>query len=193
MLRLGVTGGIGSGKTFVCSIFSRLGIPVYSADSRAKELVYAPTVKQQIIDKFGAEAFMDGKYNRAYIASIVFNDKVKLEELNKIIHPAVLNDWQEFCLANAQHAYIVKEAAIMLEIPESRATVDQVVLVTAPEELRIKRVIKRDGISEAEVIQRMKNQLSDEEKIKLCDWQIINDESHSVIEQVYNIHQTLIS
>jgi len=189
MLRVGITGGIGSGKTTVCSIFEKLGVPVYYADPRAKDLVNTnQELQNKIINAFGQNSFIEGAYNRAFIASIVFSDKVKLDLLNSIIHPFVLNDWKSFCLEHAQSPYIIKEAAIMLET-ESKNSVDHIVLVHAPLETRIKRIHERDKVSEAEIKARIESQMSEEEKMKLADSIVYNDQSHSLIEQVLALHK----
>ena len=189
MLRVGITGGIGSGKTTVCSIFEKLGIPVYYADSRAKELVNTNSeLQNKISNAFGQNSFIEGAYNRAFIASIVFSDKKKLELLNSIIHPFVLNDWEVFCQLHKQSPYVIKEAAIMLET-ESKNSVDHILLVHAPLETRIKRIQERDKVSENEIKARIESQMPDEEKIKMADSIIYNDQTHSLIEQVLDLHQ----
>ncbi|HEY1045269.1 MAG TPA: dephospho-CoA kinase [Bacteroidia bacterium] len=192
MIRLGVTGGIGSGKTTVCAIFEHLGVPVYYADIRAKQLVdQDPEIKQAIINEFGQESFKNNIYNRSFIASIVFNDRSKLEKLNDIIHPAVLNDWNKFCQQHSQLPYVVKEAAIMLET-DSKNSIDEIALVFAPLDLRIKRVSSRDGSTEAEIMARINAQMPEEEKLKLADYVIINDEKNSLIEQVMSLHHKFV-
>lgn len=191
MLRLGITGGIGSGKSTVCRIFEFLDVPVYYADQRSKELVSTqPEIRKAIVHYFGEEAFKDGIYNRPYMAGIVFKDKSKLELLNGIIHPFVLKDWDEFCSKYAHLPYIIKEAAIMLET-ESRNSIDKVALVYAPKELRIQRVLERDHIEKAAVEARMNMQMPEEEKLKKADIVIYNDGEHSLIEQVLKLHSQL--
>ena len=193
MIRLGITGGIGSGKTTVCAIFERLGVPVYYADIRAKQLVDEdPEIRKAIVSEFGQESFKNNIYNRSFIASIVFNDRSKLEKLNGIIHPAVLNDWVKFCRQHAQLPYVVKEAAIMLET-DSKKSIDEIALVFAPLSLRIKRISTRDGSSEPEIMARINSQMPEEEKLKLADYVIINDEKHSLIEQVMSLHHKFMN
>lgn len=193
MLRLGVTGGIGSGKSTVCKIFEHLGVPVYNADDRAKFLIANDSsIQNGIISVFGDDAYLDGIYNRPYISKIVFEDKVKLRQLNDIVHPAVLNDWALFCAGHQDHKYIVKEAAIMLE-SEGRNSIDKVVLVYAPEDVRINRVMQRDNVSEEAVKTRIASQMPEEEKMKLADFVIYNDGQHdSLIQQVLNLHNQLL-
>ena len=189
MLRVGITGGIGSGKTTVCSIFERLGVPIYYADSRAKELVNTNSeLQNKITNAFGQNSFIEGAYNRAFIASIVFSDKEKLELLNSIIHPFVLNDWEVFCHEHANCSYVIKEAAIMLET-DSKNSIDHIVLVHSPLETRIQRIQKRDKVSEAEIKARIESQMSEDDKMKLADSVIYNDQEHSLIEQVLALHQ----
>ena len=189
MLRVGITGGIGSGKTTVCTIFEKLGVPVYYADPRAKDLVNAnQELQNKITNAFGQNSFIEGAYNRAFIASIVFSDKEKLELLNSIIHPFVLNDWRSFCQKHAHSPYVIKEAAIMLET-ESKNSVDHIVLVHAPLEIRIQRIQERDKVSETEILARIEAQMSEVEKMKLADSIIYNDQEHSLIEQVLALHQ----
>lgn len=193
MLKIGVTGGIGSGKTTVCLLFQQLySIPVYFADVRAKHLVEQDEhVKTQIIHLLGNEAYIDNKYNRSYIASKVFNDKNLLHQLNSIIHPAVFNDAQQFFNKHTNEKYVLYEAAILFE-SGSYKMMDKTILVVAPTSLRVERTIKRDNISEDLVMQRIKNQKTDEEKLKLCNFAIINDGEHDLKEQVIKLHQTLI-
>jgi dephospho-CoA kinase len=184
MLKLGITGGIGSGKTTVCKIFEQFGVPVYYADDRAKWLVNNHgALKNKIIETFGQSSFIDGAYNRKYISKIVFGNNEKLNLLNHIIHPYVFDDWKTFCEDNSDKPLIIKEAAIMLET-DSKNTVDKIVLVYAPKSLRIARIKKRDHIEEDEIIRKMNAQMSDEDKIPLADFVIYNDEEHSLIEQV---------
>ncbi len=191
MLRLGITGGIGSGKTTVCKIFESLGVPVYYADIRAKEIVAQNLqLRQELIQTFGEDAFINGEYNRAYIASVVFADKAKLEILNNIIHPHVLNDWEQYCQQYQHLPYIIKEAAIMLET-DSKQTIDKVALVYAPKDIRLERVMKRDGVDAATIKARMVMQMPEEEKLQLADVVIYNDMQHSLIEQVLALHKQL--
>jgi dephospho-CoA kinase len=192
MIRLGITGGIGSGKSTVCNMFAYLGVPVYNADERAKWLVnHHAGLRSDIIAAFGAEAFAGGEYNRSYIAGIVFSDKSKLEKLNSIIHPVVLNDWAEFCKEHSQQTYVIKEAAIMLEAG-GRASLDKIILVYCPKELRIQRLMERDRLTREEIELRINSQMPEEEKMKLVDHVIYNDQEHSLLEQVQNLHQLMM-
>jgi dephospho-CoA kinase len=192
MLKLGITGGIGSGKSTVCDIFKQLGVPVYNADERAKALVDTNSeIKLKIIAEFGEDSFINNIYNRSYIASIVFNDPLKLSVLNSIIHPAVLKDWEDYCKIHKDKKYIVKEAAIMLET-DSKNSIDRIVLVYAPLVLRKMRLKHRNPNNYKEILKRIESQMPDEEKMELADDVIFNDEYHSLIEQVLKIHSELM-
>ena len=191
MLRLGITGGIGSGKTLVCSIFQQLGVPVYNADTRAKWLINNHTeLKTKLIKQFGEATFKDGLYNTAHISSIVFGNPTQLALLNAIIHPAVFEDWKQFCELHQTAPLVIKEAAIMLET-DSKYTVDKIALVYAPLALRMQRVMQRDQISEADLLKKINAQMAEEEKLKLADYVIVNDGEQSLVEQVLKLHQQL--
>lgn len=188
---IGITGGIGSGKSTVARIFGLLGIPVYSADDAAKEIMVKD---QQLIGEikahFGAESYLDdGSLNRKYIANIVFNDKDQLEKLNSIVHPATIRD-SEAWARKQKSPYVIKEAALMFE-SESFHYVDKVIGVYAPESLRVLRVMKRDGVSRNEVLARMHKQIDDRIKMKLSDYVVYNDEQQMVIPQVLALHKLL--
>lgn len=190
---IGLTGGIGSGKTTVAKIFALLGIPVYYADEAAKDImVRDPDLAAQIRAHFGNEAYhADGTLHRKYIADIVFNDKDRLAVLNSLVHPATIRDSEAW--ARRQSApYVIKEAALMFE-SESFHHVDKVITVYAPEALRIRRVMQRDGTDRNAVIARMHKQLDERIKCKLADYVIYNDEQQLVIPQVLALHQTLRS
>lgn len=186
---IGITGGIGSGKSTVARIFSLLGIPVYSADDAAKEIMVKDLqLIEEIKAHFGAESYLpDGSLNRKYIANIVFNDKSQLEKLNSIVHPATIRD-SEAWARKQRSPYVIKEAALMFE-SESFHHVDKVIGVYAPESLRILRVMKRDGVSRNEVLARIHKQIDDRIKMKLSDHVIYNDEQQMVIPQVLALHK----
>lgn len=196
MLRIGITGGIGSGKTTVCKIFETLHIPIYYADDRAKWLmVNSPALKNGILQLFGDKAYSsEGVLNRAHIGSIAFSSPAKLQKLNALVHPAVFVDgenWQQEQLALGA-PYTLKEAALIYETG-SYKTLDKVIVVTAPEDLRIERVMKRDGLTAEEVKDRIARQLPEEEKVEKADFVIQNDGTHSLIKQVLSIHQELLA
>lgn len=195
MLRIGITGGIGSGKTTVCKIFETLNIPIYYADDRAKWLmVNSPALQTGIQQLFGKEAyFKNGTLNRAHIGSIAFKDPAKLQKLNALVHPAVFVDgenWQQEQLALGA-PYTLKEAALIYETG-SYKMLDKVIVVSAPEELRIERVIKRDQLSAEEVKERIARQMPESEKVSKADFVIQNDGQHSLIKQVLAIHQAIL-
>lgn len=192
MLRVGITGGIGSGKSLVTRIFSTIGVPVYYADDAAKRLMNEDVaIRQELISAFGESTYADGILNRKYLSSIVFNDPVKLAQLNAIVHPVTINDaavWME-----KQNApYIIKEAALIFE-SGSQDMLDHIIGVYAPESLRIHRVMKRDGITREDVKARMRKQIEETIKMRLCDTVILNDEQHLVIQQVLDVHQQLLN
>lgn len=191
MLKVGITGGIGSGKTLVCKIFETLGIPVYYADERAKWLMtHAPEVRRAIIRLFGAQAYENEQLNRAYIAGIVFKDPEKLHQLNAIVHPAVKKDGQAWHERQKDAPYTLKEAALIFE-SGSFKDLDKVITVFAPKDLRIQRILARDQTTEEAVKARMDQQMPEEEKIARADFVIYNDGGHSLIRQVYAIHEQL--
>lgn len=186
MLKIGITGGIGSGKTTVAKIFEVIDIPVYYADDAARHLMNTnEELKAQIKAAFGEESYTDGKLNRKYLASIVFNSPEKLNLLNSLIHPATLADAARW-MSQQSSPYILKEAALLFE-SGSNKDLDYVIGVTAPLALRLQRVISRDHVSKAEVLQRMSSQMDEEEKMKRCDFIIFNDETRPVIPQVLEL------
>ncbi len=191
MLVIGLTGGIGSGKTTIAKIFEVLGIPVYYADEEAKRIMNEDEhLKGKLILLFGEEAYSNGVLNRRHISSIVFRDKEKLHQLNAIVHPLTIADSDRWMQAQTT-PYAIKEAALIFE-SGANIQLDYVIGVSSPVELRVKRVMTRDNISSTEVERRIENQLSEEEKMKLCDFVIFNDEEQPVIPQVLAIHEMLI-
>jgi dephospho-CoA kinase len=193
MLKVGITGGIGSGKTTVCKIFELLGIPVFYADQAAKELMqHDEGLKLKLRKKFGTDTYHpDGSINRTYLANIVFKDEAQLEALNAIVHPAVFSAFDQW-LSKQSAKYVVKEAALLFE-SGSHQLCDFNVLVQAPEEIRIERVMKRDQITKEQVMGRIAQQMSDEEKSKLADHLLMNDEKELLIPQIMNLHQKLLA
>lgn len=188
-LKVGITGGIGSGKTLICKVFELLGVPLYNADERAKWLVANnTTIKSLLIKNFGEQSFMDGKLNRSYISSIVFEDQQKLELLNSIIHPEVEKDFEEWVAQHSQHPYVLKEAALLYE-SGSYKKLDTIISVYAPVELRIKRLLVRDPHRTKNDIENiMHKQMDEEEKRSRADYVIYNDEKAMVIPQVLQLH-----
>lgn len=192
MKKIGLTGGIGSGKSTVARIFEVMGIPVYYADDRAKQLmVEDPELKAGIIALFGAEAYSQNELNRAHIAHLAFSDPTLLKKLEALVHPAVLADGERWHNGQQGVPYTIKEAALLFESGSYKA-LDRIIVVTAPLELRIERVMKRDQISRDSVEARIARQMLEEEKIKLADFIIVNDGSRSLIRQVGEIHRQII-
>jgi dephospho-CoA kinase len=193
MKKIGLTGGIGSGKSTVAEIFLRLGIPVFVSDRVAKELQEEDEkLVSEITGIFGKEIYSGNKLNRSELAAIVFADKKKLAQLNGVVHPAVARAFEKFCAENQHAKYVLKESAILFEIGDDK-NLDGMIVVTAPDELRIHRVMQRDGIEKEAVLQRMKNQLSQEDKAAKANYLIVNDEQMLVIPQVLSISEKIIS
>jgi dephospho-CoA kinase len=186
---VGITGGIGSGKTTACQVFEQLGVPVYYADVRAKHLMAnSPQLKSKVIQAFGEKAYVNGVLNRVYLAKEVFNSKDKLSVLNGLVHPAVADDFDEWLEANKTADYVLKEAAILFE-SGAYHNVDVSVLIIAPEEMRIDRVVKRDGTTRDDVLRRIKNQWTQERKAKLADHILNNDGQELLVPQVLELHK----
>lgn len=192
MKKIGITGGIGSGKSTICKIFEVLGIPVYYADEAAKRLMqHDHLLRTSIREHFGHEVYdSSGNLNRAFLAKMVFNDKEKLTLLNSLVHPATIKDAEQWA-EKQQAPYIIKEAALMFE-SEAFHYVDKVIGVYAPQPLRIKRTMDRDHISRTEVLKRMQNQMDEDTKMKMCDYVIYNDEQQAVIPQVLKLHEEIL-
>lgn len=190
MIKVGLTGNIGSGKTTVSKIFEVLGVPVYQADKEAKKMLKKEDVILQLAREFGQEIISANQIDRKKLASIVFTDKEKLHLLNSIIHPLVKADLHDWMDSKSDEPYIVQEAAILFESGFYK-DFEKNIMVYCPDEMAIKRVIKRDGTSEEQVRQRMRNQWESHRKIDLSDYVIMNDESQLLIPQVLYIHEEL--
>lgn len=192
-LRIGITGGIGVGKTTVCRLFETLGIPVYYADTAAKNLLeHDPELRTSVIRLLGVDAYRDGHYNRAYVAQKIFGQPELLQQLNRMVHPAVETHSRAWHETHQDAPYTLKEAALMIESGSHRF-LDALIVVTAPEALRIERVMSRDGLTEAEVRARIARQLPEQDKIALADFAVENDGQHALIPQVWAIHQQLLN
>lgn len=189
-LQIGITGGIGSGKSIICKIFSCLGIPVYDADTRAKWLTNNDTeIRRKVTALLGPESFTtNGFYNKSFVASVVFKDEDLLKKLNAIIHPVVMKDTEKWVLDKLQETYVIKEAAIMKRAGDGNS-LDYVIVVQAPVELRIKRILYRDQRSEEETRSIIERQISDEERNNIADFMISNDEKSALIPQVLKLHK----
>ncbi len=190
-MRIGLTGGIGSGKSTVARFFEALGVPVYHADPRARDLMeQQPDLIHGIRNLLGPQAYATERLDRAYIASRVFADPELLQQLNSLVHPAVRNDFQQWVAAQ-ESPYVIQEAAILFE-NGGYQNFDRMILVTAPQEERIQRVISRDGSSRDAVLKRMENQWPDERKVPLADYVIFNVELEETAGRVSAIHRELL-
>lgn len=190
MYKVGLTGGIGSGKSTVCAMLRERGVAVYSSDERAKELMNSDsTIKERIIARFGAESFEDGVLNRAYLAQRVFASEEELAALNAIVHPRVMEDFEAWA-ESAEGEYVVLESAILFESGFD-SKVDMVVAIMAPEDLRIERAMRRDGVTKEQVVERMRRQLSDEERCSRSKYAIVNIELEELEEDVEQLHRRL--
>lgn len=188
---VGLTGGIGTGKSTVGKLFQVLGVPVYNSDDRAKEMYFLPEVKEKVIALLGNEAYhADDSLNRAYISQKIFSDSSLLSKINSIIHPAVEKDFTSFKEEYKSHKYIIKETALLFETGLYKK-VDKIILVMAPLEERLKRVMQRDKSSREDVLKRISHQMPDEEKQPISDFVIDNNETEGLIPQVLAIHQKL--
>ncbi len=187
---IGLTGGIGSGKTTVANYFQEMGVPVYIADEGAKFIMQSENIVKQIKTTFGENVFENNILNRAKLAEIVFNDKIKLEKLNSIVHPAVKNDFDVWLLQHKNYAYVIYEAAILFESGRYKDC-DVIITVTAPKEVRIERVLKRDNTSREHVLSRMDMQWNDEKRISGSNFVINNDNLKNAKEEVVKILKIL--
>ena len=198
---IGLTGGIGSGKSIVAKVFENLGIPVFNADAAAKDIMNSsPIVKSKLIEAFGKEVYSSTidkngnvaeSLNRSYLSKIAFSDPYQLEILNAIVHPITIQaaiDW-----AAAQTApYVIKEAALFFESGSANG-ITKIIGVSAPKALRIHRVMKRDQCTKEEVEKRMAHQIEETIKMKLCDFVIVNDDQHLLLPQVVALHEKLLA
>lgn len=186
MIKIGLTGGIGSGKTTVAKIFESLHIPVYYADDAAKKLMNTnEQLKASIIQHFGKESYQNGELDRKYLAGIVFNDKEKLALLNSLTHPITIKDAEDW-MNKQTTPYVIKEAAILFESGAAEK-LDYIIGVYAPQHIRVKRVMDRDNLPIEEVMKRITRQIDEEMKMKLCDFIITNNEEQLVIPQVLEL------
>jgi dephospho-CoA kinase len=192
MKRIGLTGGIGSGKSTVAGFFEKLGIPIYNSDEEAKRLmIQDPTLIQGIKELIGTEAYEEGKLNRSFIAKKIFNDEGLLQAMNDLVHPAVRRDFLNWA-EKQESPYVIQETALIFE-NGMQDFYDATILVTAPIEIRIARVLYRDKSSKESIQQRMHNQLPDAEKEMLADHVIVNLELEQTEKQVKRLHQQLLT
>ncbi len=186
-----LTGGIGAGKSVVAKFFGVLGIPVFDADTEAKYILASDaTLRMEIISHFGDEAYLGSLPNRPFLAKQIFDNEALRLKLNSLVHPAVGRFYQKWKMQHMHAPYIVKEAAIAMETG-SHSSADCVILVTAPEEIRIRRVMERNNISRKEVMQRLAAQWTDDQKMALADYVIVNDDTTPLIPQILHIHNAL--
>ncbi|MFN7260280.1 MAG: dephospho-CoA kinase [Cyclobacteriaceae bacterium] len=192
--QIGITGGIGSGKSVICKIFTCLGVPVYDADSRAKSIMTTDGILiAQIKKEFGDLAYLsDGSLDREYLSRVIFENQEKRTLLNQMVHPRVAADTDRWLDQNREASYVVREAALLIE-SGAYLRIDKVILVTAPEELRIKRVLARDPHRlKEEVIKIIATQLPEEEKKKKADIVVHNDETQLLVPQIWQLHNQLL-
>ena len=186
MKRIGITGGIGAGKSLVAEIIKAMGYPVYNSDERAKELTESnPKIKEGLIHLFGEEIYQNDTLNKFALAQAIFSDESLREKVNALIHPIVREDFNLWTLAQ-NNSLVFNESAILFETGSFK-NFDAIILVYAPTELRIKRIMKRDNCSENEVLKRMNSQFSDEEKCQLTEFRVLNDEQTPLLVQVEKI------
>ena len=190
MKRIGLTGNIGSGKTTVASCFEILGIAVFNADKQAKLLMNKDVnLKQSLIAEFGKEVFLNNELNRKYLSKLAFNDDLVLKRLNALVHPVVQEAFEKWSIQQSG-AYVIKEAAILFE-SNTYQSLDAIICISCPEEIRLKRILKRDDLSEKDLRQRMSHQWAEEKKISLSDYVITNDDSSLVMPQILSVHSAL--
>ena len=192
-MKVAVTGGIGSGKSLVCSILEKIGVPVFYADDVSKMLINnSPEIKRSLTALFGTDIYLEnGTIHRKKLANIIFNDNIALQKVNSIIHPEVRKAFDVWAEQQTSAPYVVQEAAILFE-SGLISHFDKIILVTAPLELKIERVMKRDSITRELVLERMKNQLPDKVKIEHSDFRIENDGRKMILSQILKIHEKLI-
>jgi len=193
MYTVGITGGIGSGKSIICKVFQQLGIAVYDADSRGKALLReGVSVKEQVIAAFGTNAYnSDGSVNKVYLSDKVFSNKDALDKLNSIVHPAIRDDFKQW-LSEQEGPYVLKEAAILIESGAYKE-LDEIIVVEATEAVRLRRVMDRDRSGEDQVRERMNAQLTDEERKIHAQHVIDNNDDQLIIPQILKIHEDIIS
>jgi len=193
-LRIGITGGMGAGKSTICKIFGQLGVSIYDADSRAKFIMSNnQELKKAITENFGWDAYTrKDELNREYLAKVVFNNEEKLELLNNLVHPAVKNDYEQWAQDHRDEPYSLKEAALLFE-SMSYKTLHKVIVIFSPIETRIERIMKRDHVKREDILKRIQNQSTDRERMNKADWVIYNDGVRSLIEQILEVHHKILA
>lgn len=194
MIKIGLTGGIGSGKSLISGMFESIGVYVYNSDIAAKQLYYTNTeLKTKLIKAFGKEVYFEsGSLNKKYLSKLIFEDKSKLSFINNLIHPLVNADFEQQISIHKNSPYIVKESAILIE-SKAYNNVDKIIVVSALQSTRIERVCKRDNVTRQEVMNRINNQLPDSERLKYADFVINNNDNQLLIPQILKIHNELLS
>jgi dephospho-CoA kinase len=193
-LRIGITGGMGAGKSTMCKIFGQLGVSIYDADSRAKFIMSNnQELKKAITENFGWDSYTrKDELNREYLAKVVFNNEEKLELLNNLVHPAVKNDYEQWAQEHRDEPYSLKEAALLFE-SMSYKTLHKVIVIASPIETRIERIMKRDHVKREDILKRIQNQSTDRERMNKADWVIYNDGVRSLIEQTLEVHREILA
>ncbi len=192
MMRVGLTGGIGSGKSYVSRVFERLGVPVYYADPRARELMErSPVIREGLTALFGHGVYRHGRLNRSLLARAIFSDDRVREQVNRLVHPVVFDDFEAWARRQAEAPYVIQEAAILFESGADRL-LDRVINISAPRKVRLQRVVGRDHLTENEVMARMRSQMSENERKKRAWRTIVNDGKRLVVPQVIRIHEELL-
>ncbi len=193
MLRVGVTGGIGSGKTLVCNVLEKLGIPVYYADREARRLMEEDSeLMLQVKGLMGEGSYREGKLDRSYVSGQVFGDPGRLQSLNKLVHPVVRRDFAEWASRHEEVPYVAEEAAILFESGSHRF-LDRTILVMASEKVRVARVMERDGVSESRVRVRMGHQMEEEKKRSMADYLLRNSGEEMLLPQILDVHEKLLN
>lgn len=193
MIKVGLTGGIGSGKSLVARLFASLGIPVFYADHEARTLMHTHQgIVNQLQALFGSAIYSGGQLNKSLLAEIIFSNPAAREQVNQIVHPVVFDHFNNWIIQHSDYPYVIKEAAILFETG-ANAALDKVIVVSAPEALRYVRIVRRDGLTASRIRERMQAQWPDERKLALADFILINDEVQLVMPQVLNIHRQLLS
>jgi dephospho-CoA kinase len=192
MLKVGITGGIGSGKSLVCNVFDLFGVPVYNSDEEAKKIMNTDEeVRRKIINLFGEQSYDKTGLNRAYLRNKLFKEKQLLEKMNEIVHPAVRRYFQNWCEMHQSNPFVIQEAAIIFESGANKF-LDYVSVVYAPEKIRIQRTVNRDVTNEQSVKNIIKNQMPEKEKLTLADDIIHNYDPHLVLPQILDLHKKLV-
>jgi len=193
MHKVGVTGGIGSGKTLVCEVFKRLGISVYNADNEAKNILNSNTeVRKSIENYYGQDIYQKHILSKKKLAEIIFNNTEAIQKINSIVHPVVQQNFIEWCKLQENKPYVIEEAAIIFESGAYKE-LDYTINVFAPEQIRIQRVMERDRATIEDVKNRMQNQMNDDERVKLANFTIINDGTKMIIPQILEIHSKIVN